>query len=224
MDKIKQISNEDIKLASFGERIGAAIFDFLTLSVLSGYLSLLTLTYNSSKFLVIDMSKMNYYNMSDNLLIQNAPLLIANIYLMFFFFLFWYFNNGSTIGQKAFNVRVVNKLNQNMSITQTSFRAFIYTIFYNIPITHIISIIMIFFKKDRLSLHDKIVSSKVIRINNDIKSKIIPTMYRGYILVFFVIIQLFFLMYFITFYQNNHYENSYTGKKFKESELYIDNE
>lgn len=151
-------------LANFTQRIGAAIFDFFTIAIFSGLISFYLLTFDINGEYFISYQKFNFYFLHENFFIANLPLILGNFIFGLTIVLFWIFNNGSTIGQKIFNVKVVNKHNENMSIKQAFFRGFIYTIFYNVLLTHIISTIMILFRDDKLSIHDFLVGSKVVKI------------------------------------------------------------
>ena len=154
----------DLKLCSFWPRMGAAIFDFFTLSILSGYLSLLILTFDINSKFFINIVEMNQFFRSENIFMQNITYILANCFFMIFIFIFWRFNGGSTVGQKLMRIKVVHKSGKDMSLLQTAVRAIVYTLFYNIPIVHVISTIMILFRKDKVSLHDFFVSSRVVYI------------------------------------------------------------
>lgn len=152
-----------MELASFSRRIAAAIFDFITIVILSGVISYCLLTFDINSVNFINTLKFNQYLISDNFWYSNIPIIISTFIFGFTIFLFWIFNNGSTFGQYLFNVKVVNKNNEKMSILQAFVRAVIYTLFYNIPIMHIISSLMILIRKDKLSAHDLIVGTKVVK-------------------------------------------------------------
>lgn len=160
-------------LATFSQRIAAAIFDFITIVLLSGIISYFLLTINVSmqdiiSFNVdfnhiINIAKFNQYLLSKDFWYSKIPLFISTFIFGMTICLFWIFNNGSTLGQYIFNVKVVSKNNEKMSVLQSFIRAFVYTLFYNIPIMHIISSLMILIRKDKLSAHDLIVGTKVVK-------------------------------------------------------------
>jgi len=146
--------------ATLNRRLFAALFDFFTIVIFSAYTSLLILMFDINSNYFINMHKFMEWTLSGNFIKENATFILANIIFMLTIFSFWYFNNGSTIGQKIFNVKVVDITGKKIGFFKSLFRSFIYTLFYNLPIIHIISIILIYSKKR--ALHDIIAKTKVV--------------------------------------------------------------
>jgi uncharacterized RDD family membrane protein YckC len=148
--------------AQLNKRIFAALFDFFTIVIFSAFLSLYLLMFNFNSDYFIDMQKFTNWAMSDSFFKSNATFILANIIFMLTTFSFWFFSNGSTIGQKIFKLRVVDISGNKLGLKQSLYRSFVYILFYNIPIFHIISFILIYTKKR--ALHDIIAKTKVISL------------------------------------------------------------
>lgn len=150
-------------LASFSQRAGAALFDFFTIVLLSGFISLYLLSFDISGEYFLNLSKFNQYLLSQDFFYSKIPLFISTFVFGMTICLFWTYNKGATLGQYIFNVRVVNTDETPMTFKKSFVRAFIYTLFYNIVFIHIISCLMILIRKDKLSAHDLLVGSKVVK-------------------------------------------------------------
>ncbi len=150
-------------LASFPQRAGAALFDFFTIVLLSGFISLYVLCFDINGAFFLNLKNFNQYLFSTDFFYSKIPLFISTFIFGMTICLFWTYNKGATLGQYIFNVRVVNTDETPMTFTKSFIRAFIYTLFYNIIFMHVISCLMILIRKDKLSAHDLIVGSKVVK-------------------------------------------------------------
>jgi len=69
--------------------------------------------------------------------------------------------NGATFGKKLFNLRIIKKNGNSLSLID-AIRHYLSTLIYFIPLVFIISILMVVFRKDKRTLHDLIAGTVVI--------------------------------------------------------------
>jgi len=79
-----------------------------------------------------------------------------------------YFWNGATFGKKLMNIRIVKKNGDKLSFVG-AIRHYLSTLIYFIPFVFLISIIMVFFRKDRRTLHDFMAGTVVIYNQKDLE-------------------------------------------------------
>jgi len=77
-----------------------------------------------------------------------------------------YFWNGATFGKKLMNIRIVKKNGDKLTFID-AVRHYLSTMIYFIPFVFIISIILVFIRKDRRTLHDFLAGTVVIHNQND---------------------------------------------------------
>lgn len=132
-----------------------------------------------------------YSNIAYNLARNNGIVSIVTIVVgILYYVVFQLYNNGSTLGKKLLKIRVVSTNGDDLSMNQLIFRSFIAnsilldilsiifvifakrdTYFYCVGlfsmiqyIIVIISLFMVMYSKDGLSVHDRLVHTKVIKI------------------------------------------------------------
>lgn len=121
--------------------------------------------------------------------LSNVHVIFLNIvYIFFYFVLLPYYNNGQTIGKKVIGIKVKGMANQNPKLNQLFTRSIVTSgllylmfliLFLFLPFNYfisisiaaclqccliIITILMIFIRKDRRGLHDIISKTRVLNV------------------------------------------------------------
>lgn len=204
----KTEGNSNLQKPYFFPRLVAYIIDILIVSlVCSGIMFLLPENENYSKyvkeyeqiqtdFIEKNISMDEYVSKSVDIVYDIdynnvLPMIIEVVLIILYFVVFQFYNKGQTFGKKLMKLRVVSVKEEDLTLNQVVYRAFILnSVFINILILGallfigrnyyyyasmilqfmegvivFITLIMILFRKDGRGLHDVIAGTKVIQEN-----------------------------------------------------------
>lgn len=98
----------------------------------------------------------------------NINFFVMFVYIIISSLLMYYFN-GATIGKKIIYMKIIDiNTNKNLSFENIAIRQSFFLLYFYAPALIILSMSLIFFRKDGRSIHDLLSSSKVVFIKNEV--------------------------------------------------------